>query len=587
MKEFFKMVLAVIVGSFLLYVIGFFIIMGIGASFGSSDKAKVKANSILKLDFKQYIPDMTDNAEQEGFSLDENAKQLGLRDYLAALDRATSDDKIKGVFLEFDGVAMSMANAGEIRQALAKFKEKGKFVTYYGTNVSQKAYYIGSVADKVYLHPMGSVDMRGLSVEITFLKNLFDKWGLKPQIFYCGKFKSATEPLRRTDMSPENKQQLREILSDNYAAILTEIGASRGLSYQQLEAIINSYEGRDAQRSLAAKLVDGLKYKDEIIDEMKGKLGVGKDKDIEAIGIADYAQATMPKIKSSIKNKVAVVYCEGEIGDDSEEPGTIGGDQYAKMLRNIRKDDNIKAVVLRINSPGGSALASENIWREVERLKQEGKVVIASMGSVAASGGYYIASNSSMILAQPNTITGSIGVFGIIPNVRQFTNQTLGVTVDTVRIGKYAAMNPLYYDMTAEEAGFVQQSVDSIYLTFKSRVANGRKLTLAQVEEVAQGRVWTGKKAKQFGLVDSLGTLQDAINIAASQAGLKDQYRVVEYPEMEDKFTRLLKQFGFKKAMMQAMREESPEMANLYEVIKFARTRQGIMMRLPFDVQVN
>jgi protease-4 len=393
-------------------------------------------------------------------------------------------------------------------------------------------------------------------------------------------------------MSPENKEQLHALLDGIYANMLTDISAGRNLSVEELKKIANDYAGRDASRALAAKLVDGLRYKDEVLDELRSKLGIDAKDDIKTITANDYFKAaTFDKKKG--KNKIAVVYCEGSIGDgDSDDNGAIAGERYARMLRKIRQDDKVKAVVLRVNSPGGSAQASDCIWREVERLKQAGIPVVTSMGDVAASGGYYIACNSNKIFAEPNCITGSIGVFGIIPNMRQLYNNTLAITADTVRTAKFAAFNPLYFDMTPEESQLIQGGVDSIYHTFKSRVSKGRNLDMAKVEEIAQGRVWLAPKAKEIGLVDELGSLRDAIDYVANQAGISSDYKTVTYPEIENGIEKQLKKFGVNsqatvQAQMQPlMQEEMGMFYKYYDMLRAIGKMKGIQMRLPYNLDV-
>lgn len=585
MKQFLKNLLTSVLGVLVAFLLIFLIGMGLVSALGNKDKVKVKANSVLKLDFKESIPELTDNVEQEGFSLSDEST-VGLKDFLDAIAKAKTDDKIKGIFIEAPQVMMGTAKADNIRKALADFKTSGKFVIAYANSYSQKAYYLASAADKVYMNPMGAIDMRGPAIEITFFKGMLDKLGIKMNIFYCGKFKSATEPYRMTEMSPENKTQLRQLLTgflDNY---VNSVSSSRSINQDSLRSIIDNFSAREAGACERLKLIDGIRYKDQVIDEMKEKLGLKDDEDIEAISIADYAKANRDKKDYSKKDRIAIVYAEGEIGDEGEENGAIQGERYAKLLRKLRKDKHVKAVVLRVNSPGGSALASDMIWREIERLKQKGVKVVVSMGDVAASGGYYISANADKIYAEANTITGSIGVFGMIPNVRQFTNNTLAVTVDTVRTGKFSAMNPLYYDMTPEEAAQVQQGVDSIYYTFKKRVADGRKLTMEQVEEIAQGRVWLGSKAKELGLVDELGGLDAAIKHAAELAGLGNEYRTSSYPEIQSGFEALMKKFGGKAQYKSLVKEEMGDLYPYYEAAKKVRQMKGVQAKMPFELIV-
>lgn len=575
-------------GVILANAIMFFLTVRIIMAFVPDDKPTVKANSVIDLDLADVLPEKTDNIDNGGsFSLEDDGS-IGLTDVVKMLEVAKTDDKIKGIYIENPTTAMGLATASVLRKALEDFRSSGKFIiSFSDMGFTQKGYYLASAGDKVYMNPLGMLDLRGFGAEVDYMKGTFDKLGIKAQIFYCGKYKSATESLRRTDMSPENRLQLHELLDAAYTNFLTDISRTRNIPMDELRRLVDQFVGRDATLALQARLIDGTVYKDQVLDEMHQRLGIKDKEEIPMITIGDYLKAEKPKKDFSKKNKVAVVYCEGSIVDGEEtEPGSITGGGYARILRKLREDDEVKAVVLRVNSGGGSALASEIIWREVERLKQAGKVVVSSMGDVAASGGYYIASNSSKIFAEPNTITGSIGVFGVMFNVRQFTNQTLGVTVDTVRTGRYASYNPLYFEMTPDESKMVQDGIDSIYLKFKTRVSNGRNLPLDKVEEIAQGRVWIGTKGKEIGLVDELGGLNDAIANAAQQAGISE-YRTVEYPEAEDKWERLKKAFSVRASVEGDFKAEMGAIYHYYEMFKYLRSARGVQARMPYDLRIN
>jgi protease-4 len=584
MKNFLKIVLAVIVGSFLTYLIVFFIGLGLIGSMSKGDTPKVKANSVIKMTLSQPIPEKTDNVESGTFDF-ENTKTLGLKDYLKVIENAKTDDKIKGIYLELSEVNGGLATMQVLREAIEDFRASGKFVIAYSDQYSQKAYYLATAAEKVYVHPMGGVDFRGFGAEVQYIKGLFDKLGIKTNIFYAGKFKSATEPLRRTDMSEENRLQVRTFLESVYTQVLADMAKSRKSTPEKMRAHADSFVGRSADGALAAGLVDGLKYKDEIIDDMKSRLGIEADKDIEAISPADYFEGMKKDKNYSAKDKIAIVYAEGNITDGEEAEAQIAGDHYAGIIRKLRNDKNVKAIVLRINSGGGSALASEKIWRELTLAREAGKYVVATMGDVAASGGYYIACGASKIYAEPTTLTGSIGVFGIIPNVREFTNKTLGVTVDTVKTGKYSTFNPLYFDMSAEESAYIQEGVDTIYFRFKKRVADARKLSMAQVEEIAQGRIWVGTTALQNKLVDSLGGLNDAIAHAAKEAGLT-KYKLEEFPEAEDKFERLIKKFTGQASLSNMLKQEAAPFVEYLEMLEYATETKGPQVRLPFNIKI-
>lgn len=558
----------------------------------SSDGAEsidVKPNSILKITLDKAVPELTDNVET-GFEFSlENQRTPGLRAMLNALDYAKTDDDIKGVYLDLTAQPMGAATRSSLRNALLNFKKSGKFVIAYSTGYSQGSYYLASVADKVYLNPHGSLEWAGIAAQIPFFKEMFDKLGISAQVYYAGKFKSATEPFRRTDMSPENKMQVREYMEDSYHTLLSDIAESRKIDYSELRRLANDYAIRTPYDALKNKMVDGLRYKDEIITELKTRLKLAKKDKINVVDFTSYALAN-PEKTGSGKTQLAIVYAEGSITDGNSEAGSIGGDTYSELFRKLREDENVKAIVLRINSGGGSALASEVMWRELELCKQEKKPVVVSMGDVAASGGYYIAANARKIFAERNTITGSIGVFGMIPNAGKFMREKLGITFDTLKTGNFsvAAQRTIYYPFNAEEGAIIQQMIDTTYQQFLTRVANGRNMTVEQVNELAQGRVWTGRKARTLGLVDSLGGLQDAIGQAATFAKLTD-YKLVQYPKQKKPLELLLRKLqggtGDNTAAKTLLKQQlGAELFQQFILLDRIKKMSGVQMRLPFEV---
>jgi protease IV len=523
--------LGVALASILVFIIGGAIISGI-ASQADSPK-KVDANSVLKISFNQPIPEQSNNLPVDPLSF-EMDKTIGLHDMVAAIEYAKTDDKIKGIYLDLSGAPGGRATASTLRKALLDFKTADKFVVAYSTAYSQGTYYMASVADEVMMNPVGGVDFLGFSAQIPFFKDMLDRLGVNMQVFYAGQFKSATEPFRLTEMSEQNRTQVREYLEGMYALFLEDIAASRNIPTTELRNIANTYALRKAEDAVKYKFVDKLAYTDEVLANMKERVGLEKDDKLEMISLADYEAGYKAKINFKVKDKIAVIYAEGNIVDGDGEVGSIGGDKYAAIIRKIREDDKHKAIVIRINSGGGSGLASEIMWRELMLCKEQGLPVIASMGDVAASGGYYIACMADTILAQPNTITGSIGVFGMIPNLQKMFDEKLGIQFDSVKTGAYSTGLTTSFPIGPEEGAIIQQSVDDFYDLFLTRVADGRKMTKEAVHEVAQGRVWTGVKASNIGLVDVLGDLQDAIEIAAAKAGL-EKYRLAEYPKTKDR----------------------------------------------------
>lgn len=586
MNQFFKFVFASCLGVFiamiLVAVISVMVISGIA---NSADKPpSVSPNSVLHLTLENAVPEKTNNLEMSPFDL-KDTKILGLQDMLRMLEKAKTDDNIKGVFIETDAVNMGMATAGVLRDALKDFKTSGKFAVAYCEYCSQGAYYVASVADQVVVNPQGNIDFRGFAAVIPFFKTMLDKIGVKMEVFYAGKFKSATEPFRRTEMSPENKIQTREYIEQVYGLFLKDISDSRGISVAELRSIADDYLAADPKEAQRLKMIDMVGHRDEALGKIREKIGLKEDDKLNLVKLDNYYKAKPPSENYSIKNKVAVIYAEGSIVDGKGEAGSIGDEAYMKILQRVRGDDQVKAVVLRINSGGGSALASENILREVNLTKQAGKPIVVSMGDYAASGGYYIAAYADTIVAEPNTLTGSIGVFSMIPIAKDLLNNKLGITVDTVKTGKFAHGITPFYEISPAEARILQNMTNKTYEMFLQRVSTGRHMTRDQVNEIAQGRVWTGIDAQRIGLVDEIGDLDKAIGIAAKLAALKE-YRVTEYPQVKEPWQRLIEDItGDDEVRTERMLKQS--LTEWYPYYKFAKEIQdskGVQARLPFMI---
>jgi protease-4 len=480
------------------------------------------------------------------------------------------------------------ATTEEIRNALIDFKKSKKFIIAYSEIYTQGFYYLASVADKVYINPKGIIEFRGFSSEVTFLKGALDKLGIEAQIIKVGTYKSAVEPLVLTKMSDANRLQVTSYLGSMYDYFLTGISKSRNINKDSLFNYANSGRIQQPEDALKYKLVDGLKYKDEILSELKQRTSIAEKKDIASVDLGDYVKSgtkvdTDPK-DVSYKNRIAIVYASGEITGGDGDDNKIGSETISKALRKVRMDDKVKAVVLRINSPGGSSLASDVIWREV-MLTKKVKPIIVSMGDVAASGGYYIACAADSIIAEPNTITGSIGIFAVLPNMQKLFNDKLGITFDGVKTGKYADLGDVSRPLSPEERAILQNSVNRGYDDFTKAVANGRGKTQAYINSIGQGRVWTGTQALKIGLVDRLGNINDAVKSAAKKAGVKD-YRIVAYPEQKS----FLNKFGeglSAEVKAHFVKAELGENYRYYEQIKgvtqMMRTPQA---RMPFDVVI-
>ena len=594
MKQFFKFMFASCLGMTIFTVLVGLIGIGILTQVAkSAEKAEeITPNTVLKISLSSLVPERTNNAAINPYEFN-TSDVIGLQEMIETIERAKDDDDIKGIYLELGNPQLGFAGMSVLRRAIEDFQtnDDNKFVIAYADNYSQKAYYLASVADEIYLNPIGTVDFKGLSGTLLFFKDMLDRLGIDMQVFYVGNFKSATEPFRRTNMSEENRLQVREYMESLYGIMLEDISKSRQIPVKDLRQIADEYQLREAEDALRLKFVDKLLYKDEMIDLLKDKIGLGKDENVKAVSLSAYNKSN-PKDKNlTAKSKIAVVYAEGSIVDGQGENGQIGGDKYAEIIREIRKDEKVKAIVLRINSGGGSGFASEKIWRELMLAKEQGLPIIVSMGDMAASGGYYIAAPADKILVEKNTITGSIGVFGVIPSMADFLKNEIGITVDTVKTGRFSTGITPFYDVNEAEGKIIQESVEEFYDLFLRRVAEGRNMKKEAVHKVAQGRVWTGEKALELGLVDEIGDLEQAMILAAEEAGLS-KFRVVEYPNIKDPFKQIIDDLTGKddKKVKQASRalieEELGELYPYYEQMKEIRSMKGIQARMPYTIDI-
>lgn len=587
MKQFFKYVLATIVGIVISSIVIFLMFMGvISAIVASSDKeVKVEENSILFVDLKQEIVDRASDDPFQGFNFTsfEPNSPIGLNQILKAIDKAKVDPKIKGILLELDAVNTGAATTEEIRNALLDFKSSGKFILAYSNTYSQKAYYLASVADSIFLNPEGMVEWLGLRSEIMFFKKALEKLGVEPQILRHGKFKSAVEPFMLDKMSPENREQTLTYISSIWNHWVAGISESRGIPAESLNRMANKMETYNAKTAYQNKLVDSLIYKDELLTMLKAKLGVSEKKDINSITLKKYFKAPEVTKRKFSKDKIAVIYAAGEIGMGEGGNDNIGSEGLSRTIRKARRDSSIKAIVFRINSPGGSALASEVIWREVD-LAAKVKPVVVSMGDVAASGGYYIAAPATTIMANPTTITGSIGVFGLFFNLQKALDNKLGINVDVVKTNEHADFFSVFRPMTAEEKAVGQLYIEQTYQTFIGHVSAGRGLTVEQVDAIGQGRVWSGVNAKDIKLIDEFGGLNDAIKLAAEKAGL-ESYRLVELPKQKKFIEQLMEEMSAE-AKAWILKDELGSSYKAFSRIKSMINNQGVQARLPYDIEL-
>jgi len=584
-KNIFASCLGVGLAFLLLGFFGFILIVGIAST--GDQPVKVSSNTVLHLKFNKPIPEQTDNLELNPFDLSQQ-KTLGLNDILETIEHAAGDDKIAGILLDMEsGLGGGVATAASIRGAITKFQESGKFVVAYSKYYTQGSYYVASAAGTVYLNPLGSIDFHGFSAMIPFFKDMLDNVGVKMQVFYAGNFKSATEPYRLNKMSDQNRMQIREYLEPVFNNFLNEMGKSRNKSVEELRAIADELKIRNAEDAVTYGLADRTGYIDEVIEDLKTRMELGEKDNLKTIGLEQYASSFKKSKNMSAKDKIAVVYAEGSIHASDGERGTIVDDKYVKLIRKIRKDEKVKAIVLRVNSPGGSALASENIWRELSLAKEGGQKVVVSMGDYAASGGYYIACMADKIIAEPNTLTGSIGVFSMLPNASELFEDKIGMHWDSVKTTRYSTgLNP-FFDLAPEEQKYLQDATDEIYEKFLKRVADGRNMSRDSVHAIAQGRIWVGEKAKQIGLVDEIGSLADAVISAAELAGV-DNYRILEYPVQKEPLQEFIEELTGQKdndgIRSKLMQRELGGYYLHYKEIKAMFEMKGVQARLPLFI---
>jgi len=591
MKSFLKYTLATIVGLIIVFLISILVFGGImGAMLASTQKQVViKENSMLQLKLDEEILDRAPNdpfqdLEIPGIAL---GKKTGLNQIREALEKAKDEDRIKGVYLRLESINAGFAACEEIREALVDFKSSGKFIYAYAETYSQKAYFLASVADKVFINPEGMLMFSGLASESMFFKNALDKLGIEMQVIRHGKFKAAVEPFVLDKMSPENRQQIEVYTGSIWNSMLSKISESRNVSIERLNRIADdNMFFRSTSEVLANGLVDSILYEDQVLDFLRSKTGIKANNGIPVVSVSDMKSVPAKrKTKGLAKDKLAVIYASGEIavGGSSASDEGINSRELAREIRLARTDSTIKAIVLRVNSPGGSALGSELIWREV-KLATEVKPVVVSMGDLAASGGYYIACAADTIVANPTTITGSIGVFGLIPNLQVLLEKKLGINSEVVKTNELADMPNVSRQLTEVEKAQMQLMVENVYKTFVNHVSEGRGLTFEQVDAIGEGRVWTGENALSIGLVDVLGNLEDAVKIAEEMAGLEN-YRVINLPKQKDPIEELIKGLsGDVKARI--IQSELGESARYYKALDQIRKANGIMTRIPYELPV-
>lgn len=587
MKQFFKYVFASMIGAFLsillLLFVGFMIVLGSILSLNKEENVEVKANSILHLQLNEQIVERGVDNPFEGLEEYGFTSQLGLNNILENIEKASKDPNINGIYLDISDLNAGLSTIEEIRNAIIRFKKSNKFVYAYSEFYSQKAYYLASVADSIYLNPSGLLELKGFSTQYMFFKNAFEKLEIKPEIIRVGSFKSAVEPYMSDRMSDSNKLQVSIYLNSLFNHMVKNIATSRGMNTDSVSNIAKNLSVRNAADAVTHKLADRLAYKDEVLTQLVKSSNKSAIKDLNLINMHAYSKSAKADVSVS-KNKVAVIYASGEINSGNGNEESIGSETLSKAIRKARLDESVKAIVLRVNSPGGSALASDVIWREVILAKKV-KPFIVSMGDVAASGGYLIACAADTIVAQPTTITGSIGVFGILFNAENFFKNKLGITFDQVKVGEYADLGNYTKALTPSERNIIQNEVNRIYDDFTKKVSEGRDIEINAVLRIAGGRVYTGRDAQKIGLVDVLGNKEDAIDIAVKKANLSD-YRIVNYPELSNPFQKFMSQLT-EEAKMYMMPQEYKSLLPYAKTFEQIKNNSGLQTRLLMNPDIN
>lgn len=588
--KFLRELLAVILGVFIATGIMFLVFMAFvsasAAAFGDDGKVVVKNNSVLELKLEKPIKDDYSVTDPISDAFGGGASNvLEMHEIINAIENAKTDDNIKGISINTLFIKGGISQTQAIRDKLLEFKESGKFVLAYADFYVQKNYYLSSVADSIFINPVGEVDFKGLASEILYLKDFEDKYGVKMEVIRHGKYKSAVEPFLTNKMSEANKEQMTSFLNSIWTELITDIAESRNKTTDELNAIADDLLARNPKLAIENNMIDGELFQDQYENKLKALVDIDLDDELNTITLEDYIATGKGRIKSTASDKIAIVYAQGEIRYGEGDENYIGQEKIIEALQKVRKDDKIKAIVLRVNSPGGSALASDLIWRELEITKKE-KPLVVSMGNLAASGGYYIACNADKILAEPTTITGSIGVFGMIPNVSELAGR-MGINAEQVGTNKQSLGYSVFEPMSDDFHKVVKESIEDIYATFVNRVSNGRNMTFAQVDSIAQGRVWTGTEALENGLVDQLGSLEDAVEVAAELAEVTD-YRITNYPRYKKDFKDAFKPFSLIKASKENLLKEElgDEYYTIYKNIKQFSELKGVQARMPFVIEI-
>ena len=590
-RKFWRIVFGTMVGFFfsciIVSILSMFMFAAMIASMGSSTTVNVKDNSILKLDLQKNIQEQ---AEENPFDMfgDEFSQyyqsSIGLDDILACIKSAAKDPKIKGIYINSESVGAAPATLKEIHDALMEFKASGKFIYAYADSYAQGGYYLSSVADKVTMSTTGLIQFKGLAMQVMFYKGLIDKLDVDVQVIRHGKFKSAVEPYLTDKMSDANREQMTLLASTLWNTMVDDIAASRKLSTEEVNNIADGMFIGTAAKAVESKLIDKACYKSDVVEDLKKLVNVEDDKDLHITTLAEYTKALKAE-NNTAKDEIAIIYAVGEIRGGKSGNDIMGSETMVKLIKEAYTSDNVKAIVLRVNSPGGDGTASDIIWHEIEQAKKAGKIVVTSMGDYAASGGYYISCNSNYIIAQPNTLTGSIGVFGLVPSFQRALKNKLGVTVDGVTTNKHSDAGGTMRPMNAEELAVYQEFIDDFYGVFTQRVADGRGMEQSAVDEIGQGRVWAGADALKIGLVDALGNIDDAIAKAAELAKLEN-YKISYYPKKKDFWTKLMEKSSNDNNVQAFIKQELGDQYYIYQGLNQIKRAEGVQAMMPMQIRI-
>ncbi|MBO6051203.1 MAG: signal peptide peptidase SppA [Bacteroidales bacterium] len=590
-RKFWRIVFGTMVGFFfsciIVSILSMFMFAAMIASMGTTTTVSVKDNSILKLDLQKNI---SEQAVENPFDMfgDEFSQyyqsSIGLDDILACIKSAAKDPKIKGIYINSESVGAAPATLKEIHDALMEFKASGKFIYAYADSYAQGGYYLSSVADKVTMSTTGLIQFKGIAMQVMFYKGLIDKLDVDVQVIRHGKFKSAVEPFLTDKMSDANREQMTLLANTLWNTMVEDIAASRKLSTEEVNNIADGMFIGTAAKAVESKLIDKACYKSDVVQDLKKLVNVENDKDLNITTLAEYTKALKAE-NNTAKDEIAIIYAVGEIRGGKSGNDIMGSETMVKLIKEAYTSDNVKAIVLRVNSPGGDGTASDIIWHEIEQAKKAGKIVVTSMGDYAASGGYYISCNSNYIIAQPNTLTGSIGVFGVVPSFQRALKNKLGVTVDGVSTNKHSDAGGTMRPMNAEELAVYQEFIDDFYGVFTQRVADGRGMEQSAVDEIGQGRVWAGSDALKIGLVDALGNIDDAVAKAAELAKLEN-YKISYYPKKKDFWTKLMEKSSSDNNVQAFIKQELGDQYYIYQGLNQLKRAEGVQAMMPMQISI-